>query len=57
MLSTTLAGWSVGLNPLPEGLIEVWFAELIIGHIDSETWSFRAARVQRTEAGQTEAKV
>lgn len=57
MLSTTLAGWSVGLNPLPEGFIEVWFAELIIGHIDPETWSFRAARVQRTEAGQTETKV
>jgi hypothetical protein len=57
MLSTTLAGWSVGLNPLPEGLIEVWFAELIIGHIDPETWSFRAVRVQRTEAGQTETKV
>ena len=47
ILSTTLAGWSVGLNPLPEGLIEVWFAELMIGHIDPETSSFHAVRPPR----------
>jgi hypothetical protein len=57
MLSTTLAGWSVGLNPLPEGIIEVWFAELLIGHIEPETWSFRAVREQGKEAGQSEKKV
>jgi transposase InsO family protein len=57
MLSTTLAGWSVGLNPVPEGLIEVWFAELMIGHIDPETWSFLAVRQQSKDAGQTEMKV
>jgi putative transposase len=57
MLSTTLAGWSVGLNPVLEGLIEVWFAELLIGHLDPETFSFRAVRPHRTEAGQTEMKV
>lgn len=57
ILSTTLAGWSVGLNPLPEGLIEVWFAELMIGHIDPETSGFHAVRPQRMEAGQSETKV
>jgi putative transposase len=56
-LSTTLAGWSVGLDPQPKGMIEVWFAELLIGHIDPETSSFSAVRPQRTEAGQTEIKV
>ena len=57
MLSTTLAGWSVGLNPEPEGLIEVWFAELLIGHIDPEKSSFQAVRPHRIEAGQAEMKV
>jgi putative transposase len=57
MLSAALGGWSVGLNPLPEGFIEVWFAELLVGHIDPETFSFRAARPRRTEAGQPQKEV
>jgi hypothetical protein len=56
-LHVALGGWSVGLNPRPEGLIEVWFAELLIGHLDPETSSFSADRPCRAEAGQTETKM
>ncbi len=56
-LSAALGGWSVGLSPRPEGLIEVWFAELLVGHLDPETSSFSAVRPDRTEAGQTQMKV
>ena len=56
-LSVALGGWSVGLSPRPEGLIEVWFAELLVGHLDPETSSFSAVRPDRAEAGQTEMKV
>jgi hypothetical protein len=56
-LSVALGGWSVGLSPRPEGLIEVWFAELLVGHLDPETSSFSASRPGRAEAGQTETKV
>jgi len=56
-LSVALGGWSVGLSPRPEGLLEVWFAELLVGHLDPETSSFSASRPGRAEAGQTETKV
>ncbi len=41
MLSTALAGWNVGLAEQPGGLVEVWFASLLLGHIDPKTSSFR----------------
>jgi putative transposase len=56
-ISVALQGWSVGLSPRPDGLIEVWFAELLVGHLDPKTSSFSAVRPDRTEAGQTEMKV
>lgn len=56
-ISVALGGWSVGLSPRPDGLIEVWFAELLVGHLDPKTASFRAVRPNRSEAGQTETKV
>jgi transposase InsO family protein len=56
-ISVALRGWSVGLSPRPDGLIEVWFAELLVGHLDPKTSSFSAVRPDRTEAGQTEIKV
>ena len=49
-ISSTLAGWSVGLKPQEDGLVEVWFAQLPLGHIDPRTSSFRAARPGRPEA-------
>ena len=56
-ISVALRGWSVGLSPRADGLIEVWFAELLVGHLDPKTSSFSAVRPDRAEAGQTEMKV
>ena len=52
-LSSALAGWDVGLAPRSDGLIEVWFANLLVGHLDPATASFTAARPGRSEAGDT----
>lgn len=41
-ISTTLAGWSVGLSPRTDGVVEVWFAKLLVGHIHPETVAFKA---------------
>jgi hypothetical protein len=35
----------------------VWFAELLVGHIDPKTSSFVAIRPDREEAGQTKPEV
>jgi transposase InsO family protein len=40
-ISRALGGWNVGLAPQHNGLqVEVWFAKLLIGHIDPQTSSF-----------------
>jgi transposase InsO family protein len=39
-LSTALAGWSVGLNPIAEELMEVWFGRLLLGQVDLSASSF-----------------
>ncbi len=40
-ISTVLRGWSVGLAPKQEdALLEVWFGNYLIGHIDPETSAF-----------------
>jgi len=41
-ISTALANWNVGLNPRNDGLVEVWFAKLLVGHIDPKTAAFKA---------------
>lgn len=41
MLSTALAGWNVGLSEQADGIVEVWFASLLLGHIDPRTSAFR----------------
>lgn len=41
MLSTALAGWNVGISEQPDGTVEVWFANLLLGHIDPQTAAFR----------------
>ena len=33
-LSQSLTGWNVGLKSTENGPIEVWFARLLLGHID-----------------------
>ena len=40
-ISSALAGWNVGLCSAADGELEVWFAKLLIGHIDPKTASFR----------------
>ena len=39
-ISAALRGWSVGLCPRKDHLTEVWFAKLLLGHLDRETGSF-----------------
>ena len=47
LISTALGGWSVGLPPRSprdnENQREVWFAKLLLGHLDTETLSFTSA--------------
>jgi hypothetical protein len=43
-ISNALGGWNVGLAPQQTGEIEVWFAKLLVGHIDPLTSSFLAIR-------------
>ena len=33
-LSSSLAGWHVGLQGTEKGQLEVWFARLLLGHLD-----------------------
>jgi hypothetical protein len=39
-LSQSLTGWNVGLKSTENGPIEVWFARLLLGHIDPLSGSF-----------------
>jgi len=39
-LSTALHGWNVGLKPLGDGSLEVYFAKLLLGHLHPDTASF-----------------
>ena len=36
-LSASLGGWSVGLKPIAEDLMEVWFGRLLLGQVDLGT--------------------
>jgi hypothetical protein len=51
-VSTSLTGWSVGLKPLGDGRLEVWFGRLLLGWIDPGTESFQRAEIRPLEAGQ-----
>jgi putative transposase len=51
-ISTSLAGWSVGLKPADRGLTEVWFSRLLLGWIDPNTNSFLRAEDRPQEAVQ-----
>ena len=44
-VSSSLAGWSVGLKPVEQEQLEVWFARLLLGWIDPQTASFRRADI------------
>lgn len=50
-ISTSLAGWSVGLEPCGEGRHHVYFGRLMLGALDETTASFRRTK---TTPDQTE---
>jgi transposase InsO family protein len=41
MISTALRHWNVGVSPCDDGNVEVWFAKLLVGHIDPKAAAFR----------------
>lgn len=51
-LSTSLAGWSVGLKPGERGRFELWFGRVLLGWLDPETHSFLRAEDRPQEAVQ-----
>ena len=56
-ITTSLAGWSVGLKPMEKGRLEVWFGRLLLGWIDPATESFLRADIRPQEAGQSKPNV
>jgi transposase InsO family protein len=53
-ISRAVGGWSVGVSPREDGLVEVWFSKLLLGHIDPATESFAAVRTDGRKAQATE---
>lgn len=47
LISTSLAGWDVGLGEREAERIELWFANLMLGHLHTDTLSFKAAQPAR----------
>lgn len=47
LISTSLAGWDVGLGEREAERIELWFANLMLGHLHTDTLSFKAAQPVR----------
>ncbi len=45
-LSASLGGWSVGLKPIAEDLMEVWFGRLLLGQVDLGTRNFFRADIR-----------
>ena len=39
-LTSSLAGWQVGLQGTEKGQLEVWFARLLLGHLDPINTTF-----------------
>jgi putative transposase len=44
-LSRALAGWSVGLKPIAEQIMEVWFGRLLLGEVDLAARNFFRADI------------
>ncbi|HEY1048475.1 MAG TPA: hypothetical protein VGE39_01915, partial [Prosthecobacter sp.] len=49
-VSEALCGWSVGLDPQEDGLIDVYFADLLVGQLEPATHSFLRAASGPQEA-------
>jgi putative transposase len=54
-LSASLGGWSVGLKPIAEDLMEVWFGRLLLGQVDLGPRNFFRAGIRpKKTANETE---
>ena len=51
-LSRSLAGWTVGLKTSGGQFIEVWFARLLLGHIDQNNLCFLRADIRQKAPGE-----
>ena len=56
-LSTSLAGWSVGLKPIAEDVMEVWFGRLLLGQVDLATRNFIRADIRPNKTANETEKV
>jgi hypothetical protein len=52
-----LAGWSVGLKPIAQDLMEVWFGRLLLGQVDLSTSSFIGADIRPNKTANETGKV
>ena len=55
-LSTSLAGWSVGLKPIATELMEVWFGRLLLGQVDLSTSNFIRADIRPNKTANQQKK-
>lgn len=53
-ISTALAGWSVGLTPAGPESWEVWFGQLLLGHLEEQTGLFRRIDAQVAKKSEAE---
>jgi len=51
-ISTALAGWDVGIKPVGDHALEVWFGHLLLGWLDPDTASFQQGARPPLEAVQ-----
>ena len=56
-LSTSLAGWSVGLKPITQNVMEVWFGRLLLGQVDLSTSNFIRADIRPNKTSDPTEKV
>ena len=56
-VSRSLAGWSVGLKPIAEDLLEVWFGRLLLGQVDLRTSNFIRADIRPNKTANETEKV
>jgi putative transposase len=56
-LSSSLAGWSIGLKPIAQDLMEVWFGRLLLGQVDLATSSFIRADIRPNKTANETEKV
>src|SRR5438094_2081182 len=56
-LSTSLGGWSVGLKPIAEDVMEVWFGPLLLGQVDLATRNFIRVDIRPNKTAKEQEKV